>query len=63
VIMAAKNLDEIQLNAARRKFVRDFLKERTKKTLLQIARGKMKPKLSANNVKNLVKYYITQSRT
>jgi len=62
VIIATKNLDETQLNAARRKFVRDFLRERTKKMFLQIARGKIKPKLSLNDVKNIAKYYITQSR-
>jgi len=62
VIMSTKNLSKIQLNAARRKFIRDFLRERTKKMFLQIARGKMKPKLSLNDVKNIAKYYITQSR-
>ena len=63
VIMSTKNLDEIQLNAARRKFVRDFLKEKIKKMLLQLACGRMKLRLSANDLVSLIKYYITQSRT
>jgi anaerobic magnesium-protoporphyrin IX monomethyl ester cyclase len=63
VIMSTTSLTSAQLNAARRKFIRDSLREKTKKTFLQIARGKMKPTLRLKDVKNIVKYYVTQSRT
>jgi radical SAM superfamily enzyme YgiQ (UPF0313 family) len=58
--MNPKNLTASQLNDAKKTINRNYLKHKTRKLLVQFASGKRKFHLSADDLKGVVKFYISQ---